>query len=98
LGGDGERAEMLGWCDQDYLYLLPEACYTRICRHFREQGGLFPVRQSTLRKGLKEAGWLVAVVRARRTIEFRIINDGKRHAPPWASSRFRMIPPKTVNE
>jgi DNA primase len=59
LGGADERAEMLGWHDQDYLYLLPRAAYTRICRHFRDQGSLFPVQLPTLAKGLKEAGWLL---------------------------------------
>jgi hypothetical protein len=61
-GGDGDphgRAEMLGWFDDDCLYLLPGVSYTRIARHFRDQGSLFPVSQGTLRKGLKEAGWLL---------------------------------------
>jgi DNA primase len=59
LGGAEERAEMLGWFDESQLYLLPEAAYGKIARHYREQGSLFPVRQQTLRKGLKEAGWLL---------------------------------------
>jgi DNA primase len=59
LGGVEERAEMLGWFDEKQLYLLPEATYSKIARHYREQGSLFPVRQQTLRKGLKEAGWLL---------------------------------------
>jgi hypothetical protein len=56
LGGSEERSEMLGWYDEDKVYLLPGAVYTRVARHFRERGGLFPVREYTLRKLLKEAG------------------------------------------
>ena len=59
IGGPEERAEMLGWYDEAFVYLLPEASYTCIAKHFRDQGGLFPVQQLTLRKGLLEAGWLV---------------------------------------
>jgi hypothetical protein len=57
--GSEERGEMLGWYDEAHLYLLPEVSYTRIARHFRDQGGVFPARPLTLRKGLKEAGYLI---------------------------------------
>jgi DNA primase len=56
LGGPEERAEMLGWFDADRIFLLPDACYTRVARHYRDRGSVFPVRESTLRKNLKEAG------------------------------------------
>ncbi|MBE0409470.1 MAG: hypothetical protein IBX69_07045, partial [Anaerolineales bacterium] len=52
------QAEMLGWQDEERLYLLPQAAYNRIARHYRDQGESFPVRESTLRKMLKEAGLL----------------------------------------
>jgi hypothetical protein len=57
--GSEERGEMLGWYDEAHLYLLPEVSYTRIARHFRDQGGVFPARPLTLRKGLKEASYLI---------------------------------------
>jgi hypothetical protein len=59
LGGSDERAEMLGWFDQTHLYLLPGASYKRVVKHFREQGANFPASEKTLRKGLKEAGYLL---------------------------------------
>jgi hypothetical protein len=59
MGGPEDRAEMLGWYDDCYLYLLPEATYSRIVRHYRDQGCNFPVRELTLRKMLKEAGILI---------------------------------------
>ena len=55
LGGD-TASEMLGWYDHDRLYLLPEATYSRIAKYFREQGNIFPVRETTLRKMLAEEG------------------------------------------
>lgn len=75
LGGADERAEMLGWYDKKHLYLLPEAAYTKIARHYREQGSVFPARQQTLLKGLKEAGWLVESAGGRPTKPERL--EGK---------------------
>jgi DNA primase len=67
LGGDPTPlAEMLGWYDHDWLYLLPDATYNRIAKHFREQGNVFPVREVTLRKMLAEGG-MIKVVDGRRT-------------------------------
>lgn len=56
IGGPAEHSEMLGWYDLDRFYLLPEATYNRISKHFRDQGNVFPVREVTLRKMLAEAG------------------------------------------
>ena len=36
-----------------------EVSSTRIARHFRDQGGVFPARPLTFRKSLKEAGYLL---------------------------------------
>jgi DNA primase len=59
LGGqDADRAEMLGWYDADYFYLLPDATFNRIAEQFRKAGNVFPVREQTLRKMLLEAGIL----------------------------------------
>ncbi len=66
LGGPADHSEMLGWYDHDRLYLLPEATYNRIARHFRDQGNVFPVRESTLRKALAEAGVIETEVRTTR--------------------------------
>jgi hypothetical protein len=58
IGGPAEHSEMLGWYDLDRFYLLPEATYNRISKHFRDQGNVFPVREVTLRKMLAEAGMI----------------------------------------
>ena len=59
IGGFDDRGELIGWYDRDYVYLLPEAAYSKVARHFRDQGNNFPVRELTLRKMLKEAGLLI---------------------------------------
>ena len=51
-------AELLGWYDDNYLYLLPEASYHLVARYLREEGRHFPVRETTLRKYLAEEGYL----------------------------------------
>lgn len=66
LGGPEEHSEMMGWHDDDRLYLLPEASYNRVSHYFRDQGNVFPVRESTLRKMLAEAG-IIEVDNGRRT-------------------------------
>ena len=50
--------ELLGWYDDDYIYLLPEASYHLVARYLREEGRHFPVRETTLRKYLAEEGYL----------------------------------------
>jgi hypothetical protein len=59
LGDWSGKSEMIGWHDDQYLYLLPQAAFNRIARHYRDQGDSFPVGETTLRKLLKEAGLLV---------------------------------------
>jgi hypothetical protein len=59
IGGDAGGAELLGWYDEGYLYLLPGAAYNRVARFLRDEGMHFPVKVSTLRKHLFEEGFLV---------------------------------------
>jgi hypothetical protein len=59
VGGEESGAELLGWYDDDYVYLLPEAPYNRIARFLRDEGLHFPVKVGTLRKQLFEEGFLM---------------------------------------
>ncbi len=59
LGGASDRGEFFGWFDQNYIYMLPEATYNLVAKYFRDQGNVFPVRESTLRKMLEESGILI---------------------------------------
>lgn len=57
-GGDGLRpgVDLLGWQDEEGLYLLPEAALQGVARFCREAGEPFPVRSERLKRDLaKEA-------------------------------------------
>lgn len=58
IGGDATDAELLGWYDEEFVYLLPGAAYNRVARFLRDEGGHFPVKERTLRKHLDEEGYL----------------------------------------
>ncbi len=68
LGGPSDNGELLGWYDADRFFLLPEATYGRVARHFRDLGNVFPVRETTLRKMLAEVGVLEMGADGRRTV------------------------------
>ena len=52
--GGALEAELLGWYDTDYLYLIPGAGYNRVARFLRDQGERLGIDQRTLRKYLSE--------------------------------------------
>ncbi len=56
--GKGIRAgmDLLGWQDDEALYLLPEAAFQAVARFCRESGELFPIRQERLKKDLAKEG------------------------------------------
>ncbi len=74
LGGLEEKTgvEMLGWYDGSRYYLLPEATYSRLARHAKEQGETFPVSEHTLRKSLAESGTIDLDTEGRRTFVIRV--------------------------
>jgi len=59
IGGDAVGAELLGWYDEGFVYLLPDASYNRVARFLRDGGGCFPVKSHTLRKHLHDEGYLM---------------------------------------
>ncbi len=46
----------VGWLDDEYLYLTPDATYSAIVQMAREQGETFNLTQRTLWKRLDERG------------------------------------------
>lgn len=56
-GEFGNGGELLGWYDDDDIYLIPEASYRAIQEFLRNSGG-FPVRERTLRDQLLREGLL----------------------------------------
>jgi hypothetical protein len=70
--GDGDgRPDLLGWQDDDALYLLPEATWYAVTRFCRETGELFPIREDRLRRDLAKEG-LSDSVADRHTATIRI--------------------------
>lgn len=57
-GPDEYRGEapLIGWFDDDTLYLIPEAAFTVVSRCCRDAGEPFPVRESRLRADLCREG------------------------------------------
>lgn len=57
LGGDGLPGDKLvGWGDDDSIYLVPESAFGAVARFCREAGEPFPVRQERLLRDLAREG------------------------------------------
>src|SRR5262249_38758200 len=54
-GGAGQ-SELLGWQDDESLYLLPEATWRAVGRFCRDTGELFPIREERARRHFKKEG------------------------------------------
>ncbi len=54
----GKGVELLGWFDEELLYLIPEATYRAIALHCREAGEPFPVSRIRLMKDLVIEGFV----------------------------------------
>ena len=50
---------MIGWEDDDYIYLIPKAAHQAVSRYIREGGGHFPPSQRALNEALDKQGILV---------------------------------------
>lgn len=58
------NGEIIGWFDDQYYYLLPEATLSAIIRFLNTRGERFPVNSRMLFKHLDEAGWIRTEVTA----------------------------------
>jgi hypothetical protein len=52
-------ASLLGWQDDEALYLMPEAAWQAVTRFCREAGEAFPIREERLRRDLDKEGLLL---------------------------------------
>jgi hypothetical protein len=52
----GRRSEILGWFDEESLYLLPEAAFRAVAEFSKESGEPFPIKDIRLRRDLKNEG------------------------------------------
>jgi hypothetical protein len=50
------RADLVGWYDDESVFLLPEAAYLAVARFCRDSGEAFPVRRDRLLRDLKREG------------------------------------------
>jgi hypothetical protein len=48
--------DFVGWRDDDFLYLLPEATFSAVVRFCRDTGEHFPIRQERLKRDLAKEG------------------------------------------
>jgi hypothetical protein len=48
--------DFIGWRDDDFLYLLPEATFSAVVRFCRDTGEHFPIRQDRLKRDLAKEG------------------------------------------
>jgi hypothetical protein len=60
-------SSLLGWLDEEYLYLLPEAAYQAVAHFCRDAGEPFATTFEALKSELKDEG-LSVVEKGRRTI------------------------------
>jgi hypothetical protein len=68
----------IGWVDGQDLYLEPDAAYAAAQELAREQGDSFPVTAQTLRKRLREKGYLASVDAQRQKLTVRRTLQGSR--------------------
>jgi hypothetical protein len=56
--GEDLRPELtlIGWQDDEYLYLLPDAAFQAVARFARDAGDPFPIRENRLRQDLVQEG------------------------------------------
>ncbi len=73
-------ADRIGFVDDDWVYLLPEAAYRYVTVAARASGRTFPVEMRTLHRRLDEAGWIATAVESgvrRRTVVTHLAALGK---------------------
>jgi hypothetical protein len=87
IGGDAVGAELLGWYDDDCIYLLPGVSYNRVARFARDEGSHFPIKERTLWKHLTDEGYLWRMNGNRYTDRFW---DGERRHRVLRLSRARI--------
>jgi len=56
MPSDGVHSDppLIGWQDNEFFYLLPDAAFQAVARFVKDSGDIFPVRENRLRKDLVE--------------------------------------------
>lgn len=58
--GNTDNAERLGWCDKEFVYLIPSATFNRVARYCASENYPFPTTERTLMKELGEEGYTIS--------------------------------------
>lgn len=66
------EAELIGWVDAEYVYLMGEAAYKVVSEFVRKAGSNFPLKQSALYKQLARKGILIPGSGDRLSVSERI--------------------------
>ena len=53
---DTTDEDLLGFADEEYLYVMPQRAYERVAQRYRAKGEVFPVTRISLNKCLKALG------------------------------------------
>jgi len=86
------RGNLVGWVEEDSLYLEPEAAYGVAQRQGRDSGDQLTVTERTLRKRLDEGGLLLAVDKKRQVLTVRKVVGGRRREVLHLPSDFLSAP------
>lgn len=70
--------DFLGWYDDDFLYLLPEATFSAVVRFCRDTGEHFPIRQERLKRDLTKDG-------------ISKVDQGRLTATTWIDSHSKRV-------
>jgi hypothetical protein len=71
------KGEFVGWYDDDNYYFISKAILTSVYDYFKKSGNIFPVSERTLKKRLKEEGWLIINSSSEENLSKVIIINGK---------------------
>jgi len=96
--GENERTawrpqgSLVGWVEEENLYLEPEAAYATAQKQGRDSGDQLTITRTTLRKRLHERGLLLAVDEGRQVLTVRKVVGGRRREVLHLPSNFLSAP------
>jgi hypothetical protein len=74
---EANKVDLIGWADEDFLYLLPEATYRTVVTYCRESGAPFAMSLERLRRDFQKEG-ISQCEEGRLTVKVRVGRQTKR--------------------
>jgi hypothetical protein len=87
-----QQGSLVGWVEEDSLYLEPEAAYATAQRQGQDSGDQLTITGRTLRKRLDEGGLLQSVDKKRQVLTVRKVVGGRRREVLHLTSNFLSAP------